>query len=229
MPPFSAGRRLVCGTRFRRTGAHSDGLRALVWSTTTIVTGGGGVGFFFSLVLPSAFVLGMGEGATLAGGGRARVFSKLDLARVARHGGWPSPMPPGVSARDPRRPIVALPDRLVLLAFFHSSLSASFGSLGGALWWWYFHEDPCRHPGITAAELAALPTADPARQIASGPVPWRRLVPPRGAVDDHLLLPGLDRLALCDPGCRPCSRKNYGLEIQEGRPSLYACGAFSVE
>jgi len=31
--------------------------------------------------------------------------------------------------------------------------------------------------GITRAELAELPAADPAGQIGSGPVPWRRLVP----------------------------------------------------
>jgi hypothetical protein len=45
------------------------------------------------------------------------------------------------------------------------------------LWWWYFHEDPRQHPGITSAELAALSAADPGRKIAYGPVPWRRLVP----------------------------------------------------
>ena len=46
-----------------------------------------------------------------------------------------------------------------------------------AVWWWNFHEDPRQHPGITNAELAALPAANPAGQIGSGPVPWRRLIP----------------------------------------------------
>ena len=73
-------------------------------------------------------------------------------------------------------PIVAF-----LITWF--SWRFSFVALGAlsafwaVLWWWRFHEDPRQHPGITSAELAAIPTADPAALAGSGPVPWRRLIP----------------------------------------------------
>ena len=74
----------------------------------------------------------------------------------------------------------AAPTVAFLITWF-SLASLSFVALGTAFWvvvWWrYFHEDPHQHPDITAAELAALSTADPGRQIAYGPVPWRRLIP----------------------------------------------------
>ena len=142
----------------------------LVWSTTTIVTGA--VGGLFSL-FAVRFVLGMGEGATLPAATRAlsnwTSLASRGMAVGITHAA-------GRIGAGSAAPIVAL-----LIAWF--SWRFSFVALGllsvlwAALWWWYFHEDPRRHPGITAAELAALPTADPARQIASGPVPWRRLVP----------------------------------------------------
>ncbi len=142
----------------------------LVWSTTTIVTGA--VGGLFSL-FAVRFVLGMGEGATLPAATRAlsnwTSLASRGMAVGITHAA-------GRLGAGSAAPIVAL-----LIAWF--SWRFSFVALGllsvlwAALWWWYFHEDPRRHPGITAAELAALPTADPARQIASGPVPWRRLVP----------------------------------------------------
>src|SRR5262249_53542051 len=84
-------------------------------------------------------------------------------------------------------------DHLVLLACFISS-TGTVSAFWAALWWWCFHEDPRRHPGITNAELAALPAAT--GQPGSGPVPWRRSA--CGAVDDCLLLSGLDGVAGCD-------------------------------
>jgi nitrate/nitrite transporter NarK len=46
------------------------------------------------------------------------------------------------------------------------------------VWLWYFRDDPRAHSGMTAAELAELPSAaDPLAGVVSGPVPWRRLVP----------------------------------------------------
>src|SRR6266446_9162796 len=142
----------------------------LVWSTTTIVTGA--VGGLFSL-FAVRFVLGMGEGATLPAATRAlsnwTSLASRGMAVGITHAA-------GRLGAGSAAPIVAL-----LIAWF--SWRFSFVALGllsvlwAALWWWYFHEDPRRHPGITAAELAALPTADPARQIGSGPVPWRRLIP----------------------------------------------------
>ncbi len=132
----------------------------------------GAVGGLFSL-FAVRFVLGMGEGATLPAATRAlsnwTSLASRGMAVGITHAA-------GRLGAGSAAPIVAL-----LIAWF--SWRFSFVALGllsvlwAALWWWYFHEDPRRHPGITAAELAALPTADPARQIASGPVPWRRLVP----------------------------------------------------
>jgi MFS family permease len=142
----------------------------LVWSGTTIVTGA--VGGLFSL-FAVRFVLGMGEGATLPAATRAlsnwTSLASRGMAVGITHAA-------GRLGAGSAAPIVAL-----LIAWF--SWRFSFVALGllsvfwAALWWWYFLEDPRRHPGITAAELAGLPTADPAGQMASGPVPWRRLVP----------------------------------------------------
>jgi hypothetical protein len=61
---------------------------------------------------------------------------------------------------------------LVFLAFFVRRARHLVG-FWAALWWWYSTRIR-EHPGNTAAELAALPVADPGRQIDTGPVPWRR-------------------------------------------------------
>jgi nitrate/nitrite transporter NarK len=118
-------------------------------------------------------VLGMGEGATLPAATRAlSKWTSLEARGTAvgiTHAA--GRLGAGASA-----PIVAL-----LITWF--SWRFSFAALGivsafwAALWWWHFHEDPRRHPGITSAELAALPAAVSPGQSGSGPVPWRRLVP----------------------------------------------------
>jgi MFS family permease len=142
----------------------------LAWSITTMATGAvDGLASLFAVRL----VLGMGEGATLPAATRALSNWTSTASRGSAVGITHAAGRLGAGAAAP---IVAF-----LIAWL--SWRLSFVVLGilsafwAALWWWYFHEDPRRHPGITAAELAALPTADPGRQIASGPVPWRRLVP----------------------------------------------------
>jgi MFS family permease len=142
----------------------------LAWSITTIATAAiTGLGSLFAV----RFVLGMGEGATLPAATRAlSKWTSLEARGTAvgiTHAA--GRLGAGASA-----PIVAL-----LITWF--SWRFSFVALGivsafwAALWWWYFHEDPRRHPGITSAELAALPAAVSPSQSGSGPVPWRRLVP----------------------------------------------------
>jgi MFS family permease len=142
----------------------------LAWSITTIATGAvTGLASLFGVRL----VLGMGEGATLPAATRAlSKWTSLEARGTAvgiTHAA-------GRLGAGTTAPIVAL-----LITWF--SWRFSFVSIGilsafwAALWWWYFHEDPRQHPGITSAELAALPTADPATLAGSGPVPWRRLVP----------------------------------------------------
>ena len=142
----------------------------LTWSITTIVTGAvTGLVSLFAVRL----VLGMGEGATLPAVTRA--LSKW-TSLAARGTAVGITHAAGRLGAGASAPIVAL-----LITWF--SWRFSFVALGvvsafwAAAWWWFFHEDPRQHPRITRAELAALPAADPAGRIGSGPVPWRRLVP----------------------------------------------------
>ena len=142
----------------------------LTWSLTTIATGAvTGLLSLFAVRL----VLGMGEGATLPAATRA--LSKW-TSLAARGKAVGITHAAGRLGAGASAPIVAF-----LITWF--SWRFSFVALGvvsafwAAVWWRYFHEDPREHPGITAAELAALPAADPAGQTGSGPVPWRRLVP----------------------------------------------------
>ena len=142
----------------------------LAWSITTMATGAvRGLGSLFAVRL----VLGMGEGATLPAATRAlsnwTALASRGMAVGITHSA-------GRLGAGAAAPIVAL-----LITWF--SWRFSFVALGilsafwAAVWWWYFHEDPRQHPSITSAELTALSTANSERQIASGPVPWRRLVP----------------------------------------------------
>jgi hypothetical protein len=124
---------------------------------------------------PRAAALGARRGRRChVASGDARIV-QLDVTSVARRRSRYYPRRRAYwcgSLRTNRR----LPDHLVLLAFSFVVLGI-VSALWAAVWWWSFHEDLRRHPRITSAELAALPTADPARQIGSGPVPWRRLIP----------------------------------------------------
>jgi MFS family permease len=118
-------------------------------------------------------VLGMGEGATLPAANRAlsnwtSLASRGTAVGLTHAGGR---LGAGTAA-----PLVAF-----LITWFSWRFSfvvlGIFSAFWAAVWWRYFHEDPRQHPGITTVELDALSTADPGRQIAYGPVPWRRLVP----------------------------------------------------
>jgi sugar phosphate permease len=142
----------------------------LAWSITTIATGAvTGLASLFGVRL----VLGMGEGATLPAATRALSKWMPVETRGTAIGATHAAGRLGAGAAAP---IVA-----VLITWF--SWRFSFVALGilsavwAAVWWWNFHEDPRRHPGISNAELAALPTTDPAALAGSGPVPWRRLIP----------------------------------------------------
>ena len=142
----------------------------LAWSLTTIATGAvTGLVSLFGVRL----VLGMGEGATLPAATRA--LSKW-MPIEARGTAIGATHAAGRAGAGTAAPIVAL-----LITWF--SWRFSFVAVGilsavwAAVWWWYFHEDPRQHPGISNAELAALPTADPATLAGSGPVPWRRIIP----------------------------------------------------
>lgn len=145
----------------------------LAWSFTTMATGAvtGLVSLF-----TARFVLGMGEGATLPAATRALSNWTSPVSRGAAVGMTHAAgrLGAGLSA-----PIVAF---LIIWFSWRFSFVAlgAVSALWAGLWWWYFHEDPREHPSITSAELAALPSAAPGRRIASGPVPWRRLIPRMG-------------------------------------------------
>jgi MFS family permease len=142
----------------------------LWWSLTTIMTAA--VTGLVSLFAVRC-VLGMGEGATLPAANSAISKWTPLPARGTAIGVTHCAGRVGAAAAAP---IVAF-----LIIWF--SWRFSFVVLGtmsafwAALWWWKFHEDPRQHPAITSAELAELPTTDPAARNGSGPVPWRRLVP----------------------------------------------------
>jgi MFS family permease len=142
----------------------------LAWSVTTMATGA--VTGLISL-FAVRFALGMGEGATLPAANRAMANWIAPASRGSAVGLAHSAGRLGAGASAP----------IVTFLIIWVSWRFSFVAVGAlsacwaVLWWWFFYEDPRRHPAITAAELAGLPGANPARRIASGPVPWRRLIP----------------------------------------------------
>jgi MFS family permease len=142
----------------------------LAWSLTTIATGAvSGLVSLFSV----RFVLGMGEGATLPAATRA--LSKW-TSLAARGTAVGITHAAGRLGAGTSAPIVAF--LITWFSWRFSFVALGIVSAGWALvWWWYFQEDPRRHPSITSAELAALPPQDAAGEADSGPVPWRRLIP----------------------------------------------------
>jgi MFS family permease len=186
----------------------------LAWSITTTATGAvRGLGSLFVVRL----VLGMGEGATLPAATRALsnwtgLESRGKAVGLTHAAGR---LGAGMAA-----PIVVL-----LITWF--SWRFSFVALGivsavwAVVWWWYFHEDPRRHPGITAAELDALSAGDPGRQIAYGPVPWRRLLPRMAPMMIGYFCQGWTGW-LYVTWMPSLLSKNYGLELKKS--SLFFAG-----
>jgi len=191
----------------------------LTWSITTIVTGAvTGLASLFAVRL----VLGMGEGATLPAVTRAlskwtSLASRGTAVGITHAAGR---LGAGASA-----PIVAF-----LITWF--SWRFSFVALGvvsafwAAAWWWSFYEDPRQHPRITAAELAALPAADPVGQVGSGPVPWRRLVPRVAPLMIVYFCQGWTGW-LFVTWMPSLLQKNYGLDLKKSS-FLYAAMLFSA-
>jgi MFS family permease len=186
----------------------------LAWSVTTIATGAvRGLGSLFAVRL----VLGMGEGATLPAATRALSNWTSQASRGMAVGLTHSAGRLGAGAAAP---IVAM-----LIGWF--SWRVSFVVLGvlsafwAAAWWRWFHEDPRQHPGINAAELAALSAADPGRRIAYGPVPWRRLVPRMTPMMIGYFCQGLTGW-LYVTWMPSLLSKNYGLELKKS--SLFYAG-----
>jgi MFS transporter, ACS family, glucarate transporter len=147
----------------------------------------------------------------------------LDPARLAGHSDRRYPLRRACwrgGGRADRR----LSDYLVFLAFFAFAALGTVSGVWAALWWWNFHEDPRQHPGITAAELAALSTADPGRQIAYGPVP--RLVPRMTPMMIIYFCQGWTGW-LYVTWMPSLFQKNYGLDLKKSS-LLYAAMLFSA-
>ncbi len=144
------------------------GVCGAVWASATIATGL--AAGFWGLIL-ARVVLGLGEGATFPTATRAmaswtragwRGFAQGITHSFARVGNAMAP------------PLVA-----GLIGLW--SWRGSFFVLGAAslvwvvAWVWYFRDRPADHRGISAEELALLPSQRERRQEAA--VPWRRLLP----------------------------------------------------
>jgi sugar phosphate permease len=61
----------------------------------------------------------------------------------------------------------------------------TYGLLGG-LWavgfWFWFRDDPAKHPGVNEAELARIHTEAAPEKEAPGPVPWGAVLTNRGVI-----------------------------------------------
>jgi MFS family permease len=191
----------------------------LVWSFTTIATGAvTGLASLFSV----RFVLGMGEGATLPAATRA--LSKW-TSLAARGTAVGITHAAGRLGAGMSAPIVAF--LITWFSWRFSFVALGIVSAGWALvWWWYFQEDPRRHPGITDAELAALPAEDSLGREGSGPVPWRRLIPRVAPLMIIYFCQGWTGW-LFVTWMPSLLQKNYGLDLKKSS-FLYAAMLFSA-
>lgn len=140
----------------------------IVWVATTVGTGfvGG-----FAALLVVRFVLGIGEGATLPAAARALT----NWTPPARRG-----FAQGITHSASRLGNAVAPPVVAALTLAYS-WRTSFFVLGAitavwvAIWWWYFRDDPRRHPAMRPDDLAGLPPFR-AADAGRGPVPWLRLL-----------------------------------------------------
>ena len=143
-----------------------------IWAAATMLTGA--VNGLYAL-LAVRVLLGFGEGATFPVATRA-----MATWLPGGKSGWAQ----GITHACARVGNAITPPLVVaLIAYF--SWRASFLIVGAAsmawvvVWCIYFRDDPRTHPGVTPAELAALPAQRP--RGAANPVPWgpllRRMAP----------------------------------------------------
>lgn len=140
----------------------------IIWAGATVATGlvHGMVSLFVARV-----VLGFGEGATFPTATRAMSYwtpkEKRGFAQGITHAF--------------SRLGNSLTPWLVALLVLRFSWRASFVIVGivsivwALVWGLYFRDDPGKHPGITAAELASLPPYG-SKKTTGVKVPWRPLI-----------------------------------------------------
>ncbi len=59
---------------------------------------------------------------------------------------------------------------------------AAVGCLWAIGFWYWFRDDPAKHPGVNAAELAAMRTGESPQPTDPGPIPWRAVLTNRGII-----------------------------------------------
>jgi sugar phosphate permease len=141
---------------------------AIVWASATLFTG---LVNTLTAMLALRVVLGFGEGAAFPTATRAmsdwtargkRAFAQGVTHSSARLGNAITP------------PVMAW--LMGVLTWRGSFVVLGIISLAwAAVWGMYFRDDPREHRGITAQELAWLPSAELRRQKAQEPVPWSAL------------------------------------------------------
>jgi sugar phosphate permease len=149
-------------------------LSAIVWAVATLLTGlAGGL----ATMLCARVMLGFGEGATFPAATRAMSDWTQEKKRGFAQGITHSSARLGNALTPPL--VVWL---MALLTWRGSFFILGAISLAWALTWvWYFRDDPGSHPGITSAELEALPDYALRKGAKKEPAPWlllaRRLLP----------------------------------------------------
>lgn len=138
----------------------------MVWAAATVFTGlATGI---YSMVF-ARLLLGLGEGATLPVATRAMA----DWLPGGKSG-WAQ----GLTHAAARLGNAATPPLVAALIIATSWRGAfvitGLGSAAWAIvWFWYYRDDPRRHPAMTAEDEAMLP---PPRELAARrPIPWMRL------------------------------------------------------
>ena len=143
----------------------------LTWAVATVLTGLAGS---LATMLAARALLGLGEGATFPTATRA-----MTVWLPGGKSGWAQGIVHAASrlgnAITP--PYVAA--LMALISWRGSFFVTGVVSLAWVLTWaWYFRDDPRTHPGMTPADIEALP---PVRAKAQVPVPWgpllRRMAP----------------------------------------------------
>jgi MFS family permease len=158
---------LVGGWLGDKFGARTTlGVSGLIVVAATAATGAvGGLGALFAARL----ALGVGEGATFPTATRA-------MAAWTPEASWGFAQ--GITHAFARVGNAITPPLIAALVTF-VSWRGSFVVLAGVsllwvlVWVWFFRDDPAGHPGLTAAELAALSARS--RRGAHEQVPWLRL------------------------------------------------------
>ena len=144
----------------------------LTWAVATMLTGL--VGGMWTMIA-ARVLLGLGEGATFPTATRA-----MSTWLPGGKSGWAQ----GITHAAARLGNAITPP-LVVALIAAISWRGSFFVMGAislvwvAAWAWYYKDDPRTHPGMTPADLAALPPSRP--KTVRTPTPWgpllRRMAP----------------------------------------------------